>query len=116
MISFNEITTKVNSLIRTIESEFVSRTEIEGRRSGKDFKNVKLNTTIENKVINFTIKTDESTHTITVPVPFYDNGILFIKKNQVKRVVCNHFDVKADKEIDYISAIRTIFMGDFTGL
>jgi len=104
-----------DALINLVTSQFVSRTQIEGNNSGRDFMSATLQHSLRDNTLWFTITTTEETHNITVPIPFVENGMLFIKNNGIKRAVCNHYDVVTERELSYLDAIHMIFLGDFSG-
>lgn len=105
---------KIGFLVNMITSSFESRTIIQARKTGQDFKNVVLSHELVNDVLYFTIKTTEESFSLSVPVPYVRNGITLIKNNEVERAVCNYFDVKADRVVTYLDAIQTIFLGDYS--
>jgi hypothetical protein len=96
--------------------QFINRTEIEGRKGNKDFKNAQMSSTMRGNTLWFTIKVSDDAYHITVPIPFSKNNVTFIEANEVKRAVCNHFEVASNREINYFEAIRRIFIGSPMGL
>jgi len=107
---------EVETLTNIIKSQFVARTTIEGKSTGKDFKGVTLDTSVIDGVLWFTVKTNEQVHNITVPIPYVEKGVVKISFNEVERALCNHLDVQTDRIITYLDAIQRIFLGDYTGL
>lgn len=105
---------EINSFVNLVKSQFVSRTTLEGSNSGKDFKGARLESNVIDKVLWLTLTAGEEVHHVTVPVPFIEDGITFIKFNEVKRAVCDHYDVMSERRISYLNAVQTIFMGDFS--
>lgn len=107
---------EINTFVNIVTSQFISRTKIEGHGSSS-FHNITLTPSFCDQTLWFTLKiSNDEAHNITIPIPFVQDGIVFIKTNGIRRAVCNHYDVKADRIISYISAIQTIFMGDFSQL
>lgn len=100
----------VETLINLTKSQFVNRTEIEGRRSGKDFRGATLDIVTKESSLWFVIKVDDKSFNITVPVPFVENGVVLIESNGVKRAVCDHFEVKTGQTVDYLSIMQKIFL------
>lgn len=113
--SNDSLMANTDALINLVTSQFVSRTQIEGNSSGRDFMSATLQHSMQNNTLWFTITTTEETHNITVPIPFVENGILFVRNNGIKRAVCNHYDVITERELNYLDAIQIIFLGDFSG-
>jgi len=111
-----EITTQVETMANLIRDQFTSRTEIEGRRTGKDFRGAKMDITFTNGQMWITVVLEDEAHTITVPIPYIENGVELIKSNEVKRSICKHFDVTNNIEISYLDVIQKIFIGDPIGL
>ena len=105
---------KVEVLVNMVKSSFESRTIIQARKTGQDFKDVSLSHELVNDVLYFTIKTIEESFSLSVPVPYTRNGITLIKNNEVERAVCNYFDVKSDRVIEYLDVVQTIFLGDYS--
>ena len=99
--SNDSLMANTDALINLVTSQFVSRTQIEGNGSGRDFLSATLQHSMQNNTLWFTITTTEETHNITVPIPFVENGILFIRNNLIKRAVCNHYDVITERELNY---------------
>lgn len=114
--SSDSIMAKADALINTITYQFISRTSIEGGNSGRDFMSATLQNCMRGNTLWFTLTTTEETHNITVPIPFVENGIVFIENNGTKRAVCNHYEVLTEREVDYLDAIQRIFLGDFNGI
>lgn len=113
-ISYN-FGNEVSILINLIKSQFEARTIINGRKTGQDFKEANLDCKIKENILYLTISTNEELHTITVPIPYIENGIILLRSNEVKRAVCNYFEVVINKEISYLEVIQKIFISDFTG-
>lgn len=107
---------QVDTMANLIKDQFTSRTEVEGRRTGKDFRGAQMDIGFTGGQMWVTIVLEDETHTITVPVPYIENGVELIKANEVKRSLCKHFDVASDTEISYLDVMQRIFIGDPTGL
>lgn len=116
MLGSYDFSNEINSLINLIKMQFEARTTIEGRASGKDFRNAEMITTVKDGVLWITIATDDELHNITVPLPYTENNITRIKVNEVERAICNHFDVATNKMITYLTAVQQIFISDYSGL
>ncbi len=110
LVTNEDIIKEANTLINLVSSQFNSRTVMEGV-------NAKLSTHIRNRMIWFVFENDRGEeHNVTVPLPFIENGVQLIHFNNILRAVCDHYDVENDKRISFLSAIQTIFLGDFTKL
>ncbi len=107
---------EIETLRNLVISQFVARTQTEGKATGKDFKEAVMTTALHNKSLWFTITFGDQVHNITVPVPYTNNGITCIKSNEVERAVCNHFNVPTDRLIPYLAAVQNIFIGDPSGI
>lgn len=106
---------ETNTLINLVTSQFVSRTQIESSGNGRGFRGVTLTPSFHDKTLWFTMKTmDGETHNITVPLPFVQDGIVFIKTNGIRRAVCTFLLEETDRFMSYLGAIQTIFLGDFS--
>jgi len=111
-----DFNTEIETLKNLVISQFVSRTTIEGRSTGKDFRDATIVATSKDEVLWFTITTLDGVFNITIPMPYMKNGVTYIKSNEVERAVCNHFNVQTDKMVTYLNAVQSILMGDFNGI
>jgi len=114
--NFYDFTTEIETLKNTIISQFIARTAIEGKSTGKDFRNATIIATLKRNTLWFTITTLDGVFNITIPTPYIKDGVTYIKSNEVERAVCNHFDVKTDRVITYLDAIQTIMLSDFSSI
>jgi hypothetical protein len=105
---------EMKRLASMVKSQFDSRTITQSRRTGQDFKGALMTTEISNNILNINIATEDSNHSLTVPIPYVKNNVVLIKNNEIERAVCNYFDVKSDRIIPYTSVMYEIFMGDFS--
>jgi len=113
--SIIDFVSETNTLVNLVTSQFVSRTQIESNGDPR-FRNVTLTPSFQDQSLWFTMSmVDGEVHNITVPLPFVQDGIVFIKVNGIRRAVCDHYDVKTERRLSYLSAIQTIFLGDFSG-
>jgi len=107
---------EVATLTNTIKSQFINRTEVEGNRTGKNFRGAKLEIVDKGYEVWFVIKMEDDSFNITVPVPYVENGVVFIRSNETKRALCDHFDVKTGLIVSYIDALTKIFVGSPEGI
>ena len=107
---------RIQHLVNTIFTQFRSRTETEGRKSGVDFGiTLDLNIDPDNILwLKFT-KGNES-HSITVPMPFIENSIEFVQQNEVLRATCPFWLEGEQRELDYFGAISQVILGTPSGL
>lgn len=111
-----DFATEINTLINLIQSQFTARTTLQARKSGADFKDVVLTSSVQDNSLCFTVTTRDEAHVITVPTPYKKNGITLLRCNEVERAVCNYFNAPMDKIISYLDVIQNIFIGDYSGL
>lgn len=105
---------ETNTLINLVTSQFVSRTQIESNGDSR-FRGATLTPSFKDQALWFTLSTtDGEAHSITIPIPFVKDGIVFIKVNGIRRALCDHFLVQSDKRIPYLSIIQNIFLSDFS--
>jgi hypothetical protein len=116
LLNSHNFSTEIETLKNVAISQFVSRTTIEGKNTGKDFREASITAVLRDKTLWFTITTLDGVFNITIPMPYLENSIIYIKSNEVKRAVCEHFDVKADRIITYLNAIQSILIGNFDGI
>jgi hypothetical protein len=105
----------VEALQEAVCREFFNRTAIEGRKRGVDF-GISLGVEVANQMLWLRFAKGDESHTITVPVPFEEDGVTLICQNMVKRAVTLYYDPSQDLMLGYMSAIRRILLDDPTGL
>lgn len=109
-------TQRIQHLVGTIEIQFNSRTVVEARKQGLDF-GVSLATKIDdNNVLWLSFSKTGEQHNITIPLPFFENGVQLIQQNEVVRSVCPFWFEVEQQEVDYLSAVYNIVMASPAGL
>ena len=109
-------TSKIQHLVGTIVKQFEFRTETEGKMMGENY-GISLTTNIDHEnVLWLSFSKGNETHSVSIPLPFEVNGILYIQYNEILRAVCNFWVEKEQREIDYLSAIHTTALGVPTGI
>jgi len=53
----------------------------------------------------------EDTNVVDIPLPFYENEVLLVEKNEVKRPLCNFLIKATDEQIDYMTLVQRIILG-----
>lgn len=107
---------RIQALVNSIDVQFSNRTEIEGKKHQLDY-GISLATTVDhtgNLWLTFT-KSEEQ-HCVTIPMPFFENGVQLIQQNEVVRTVCPFWIEEDQSELDYISAIYQVILDNPTGL
>lgn len=98
---------KISFLCDSIQKQFHSRI--------KDF-GIGLNVEIKEDSIWLTFTKSEGTYTVTIPIPYVENGIVLISNNGVKRAISNYFVEEEQREVDYYEAIYRIICGRPIGI
>ena len=80
---------KIDNLITSIKTQFNNRAVIENTKKGM-LPSVHLDMEVKDNALwlHFSGK---QTLSIDIPLPFIENGITFVKKNEVVRTVCNYW-------------------------
>jgi len=104
-------------LLHNVKTMFENRAIMEGKKRGIDY-GVKLDAYIENDKIwfDFISTKDETKYSITVPIPYTENGITLINNNEVKRAVGKYYIKNEDRIIEYKDVIQSIICENPTGL
>lgn len=109
-------TNRVQGLVNTITTQFSARTETEGRKSGVNYGITLVSGVDANNTLWLTFAKGEEQHSITIPLPFEENGVKMIQQNEVLRAVCPFWMEKDQRELDYLAAMYYIVLDTPTGL
>ena len=109
-----DLITKIDNLIASVKTQFNNRTVIENTKKGIP-QSVHLDMEVKDNTLwlHFFGK---QTLSIDIPLPFVENGITFVKKNEVVRTVCNYWMEKEQIEFDYIAVMYNIICASAKGL
>lgn len=107
---------RIQSLVDAIDTQFYNRTAVEGKKHGLDY-GISLTMNLDN-VGNLWLMFNkgEHQHCITIPMPFFDNGVQLIQQNEVVRAVSPFWIEEKEEEVDYLNAMFRIVVGDHTEL
>jgi len=106
---------KIELLRRSIAGQFISRTQVEGRKRGIDF-GIGLTTEIKHNSLWFTFTKANESHSFNIPIPFVENNVLLIEINEVRRAVCPYLMRQDDMILDYVSVMQKIVCDNPTGI
>ena len=106
---------KFKFLCDNIYKQFYLRTEVEGRKTGKDF-GLKLEMEIKDKTLWLNFIKNKISHSVTIPVPYVENNVALISCNDVKRALCSHYIRAEERLVDYTAAMFFIMCDDPTGI
>jgi hypothetical protein len=106
---------KIEFVRKSIMSQFINRTVVEGNRQARDF-GIQLHTKVDENTLWLDFIKGKETFSIDIPIPFEENGILFVEKNCVKRALCNYYLEQEGIELDFMAVIYRIFCNDPTGI
>lgn len=107
---------KIRNLVSAITTQFNSRAVVEGRKQGKDY-GISLATHIDtDNILWLSFSKGAEQHNVTVPLPFFENGVQLIQKDEVLRSVCPFWLEKEQEELDYLSAMYKVIIATPAGL
>lgn len=110
-----DLTQKAELLRTSIIGQFISRTEIEGKKRGVDF-GISLSTKVECGSAWFTFSKGGEQHSFNIPIPYEENNVLLLEQNEVRRAVCPYLIREEDLILDYFSIMQRILCSDPTGI
>jgi len=106
---------KARLFCNSVAGQFVSRTEVEGRKRGLDY-GIDLQVSFENNAIWFTFNKGKESHSFNVPLVFLENNVLLLEQNEVKRAVCPYLMKEEDQILDYYVIMQRIIIDSPSGL
>ena len=108
------VSAKIDRFITSINTQFNSRAIIENTKKGKA-QNVFLNTEIKDNTLWLHFSKTKS-FSITIPLPFIQNGVNLIKENEVVRALCSYWLEDKQQTLDYMAIIYNIVCADASNL
>jgi hypothetical protein len=107
---------RIQCLVNAIESQFYTRTQSEGRKLGMDF-GITMETKLgDSNILWLTFSKEDVVQSITIPMPYEEDGVQLIQQNEVVRSVCPFWMEHKQEEVDYILAMHRVILGDATGI
>ena len=100
---------KVERIINQVVSQFRNRTVFEGKKKGIDF-GIELSVSIDDNTLWLSFVKQDTTHNVTIPLPFKEKGIELVKQNDVVRAVCSFWMEERQVELDYLSIMYEIIL------
>ncbi len=102
--------TTVKYIINQVKEEFANRVELNYLKLNPSHTaSVDMNVTETELHINLIF--NGAVSTITVPIPYIEDGVEFISKNDVTRPVCKYLHKNSNKEFCYLGIIKEILLG-----
>jgi len=105
---------KIDNFTHSIKTQFYNRAVIENTKKGI-LPSIHLDTEVKDNTLWLHFS-EKQTFSIDIPLPFIENGITFVKKNEVVRTVCNYWMEKEQIELDYIAIMYNIVCAGAKGL
>ena len=102
---------RVQHLVNSIFTQFQGRAHTEANKNGQPqnvFLDIKLGE--DSKALWLKFYNEGESHVIDVPLPYVEQGIIFIEQNNVPRALCNFWLEDEQHEVDYVSAIYNILL------
>lgn len=109
------VATKIDNLIASISKQFYNRAVIEVQNGGGT-PNVTLKQSILDNILWLQFTGAQTSISVTIPLPFIENEISFIKNNEVVRATCNYWIEKDQAELDYIAIMYNIVCANASNL
>ena len=106
---------KASLFCNSIAGQFISRTEVEGKKRGLDF-GINLDVKLENGSAWFTFTKADETHSFNVPLLFQENSVLLVEQNEVRRAVCPYLIRQDDLILDYYAVMQKVILDTPTGI
>ena len=106
---------KARLFSNSVVGQFISRTEVEGRKSGLDY-GIALQVTFENGAIWFTFTKEDESHSFSIPLVFSESNVTLIEQNEVRRAVCPYLMKSEDVTLDYYAIMQRIIIDTPTDL
>ena len=107
---------KVVDFCNYLAQQFYIRTVVQGKKSGVDYGDLKLDIKKVNRTLWLTFSKGTESHSVVVPIPYVENGVELIMQNEVKRALCKYFLKRENTIVDYISILHKIFCGESVGI
>jgi len=98
-----------------VESYFYARATAEIQKCGGTCDIELLPSVVDNNLW-LTFTNGKETHSVTVPLPVEENGVLFVDQHEVRRSLCNYFVESTGGTLDYWNIMYYIICGDPTGI
>jgi len=106
---------KAHLFCNSVAGQFISRTEVEGKKRGLDF-GIALEVKLENNSAWFTFTKGDESHSFNVPLVFAESNVLLIEQNEVRRAICPYLIREEDSILDYYSVMQRIVLDNPTGI
>ena len=108
---------KIGNLVTSVTTQFNNRAVIENTKKGL-FPSVGLATEVKDDTLwlRFSNLADGQVLSIDIPLPYIENGISLIRKNEVVRATCNYWMEEDQLEIDYAAIMYNIICESAKGL
>lgn len=105
------------TLCNAIGFQFNSRTATEARKTGTTSP-LFIEQAVRDNVIyvKFGDSSNNTTHTITIPVPYIENGVEYICLNEVVRPVCRFWKEAEQAEVGFMAVMMQIALGSPDGI
>lgn len=104
------ISERISNLITSINRQFNNRAVIENTKKGK-IPSITLKTEVKDNILWLQF-IGTRTFSITIPLPFVENGVTLIKENGVVRAICSYWLEKEQELFDYTSVMYNIICAD----
>ena len=114
--SQSDLDGKVTDFCNYLAQQFYIRTVVQGKKSGVDYGDLKLDIKKVDKTLWLTFSKSTESHSVVVPIPYVENGVEFVMQNEVKRALCKYFLKRENTVVDYVSILYKIFCGESAGI
>jgi hypothetical protein len=107
---------RIEALCDHLHQQFYFRTKVEDKKHGFEDKGLALDITVKSKVLWLTFSNGKESHSVTIPIPYVENGVVLVSNNEVKRATCKYFLRDKGLILDYIDVMHRIIDGSTTGI
>lgn len=104
-----DLNQKASLFSSAVIGQFISRTEVEGKKRGVDY-GISLDVTTEEGSIWFTFTKGDERQSFNVPLVFSDHNVLLVEQNEVKRAVCSYLMKEEDLILDYYAVMQRVII------
>lgn len=101
-----------SNLVRQFNSRVTSRIKLDSQQSKAGI----MTEVIDNTLWITFADHEGNKQSVTIPVPFMENGVVLLERDDTRRAVCPFFIKKTEQSLDFMDVINTILFGDAAGI
>jgi hypothetical protein len=105
---------RVSYFIGTLQQDFYARTRSEGKKQGVDF-GITMTTEVKDRTLWLHFQKEERL-SVSIPLPYVEDGIEFISQNEVARALCPYWLEEEGQCLDYLQIMRRVLLDKTSGI